>query len=67
MLAILEDAIFCFKKYMVSRDRKGKALFHDAEDWILDRNGDYVFSFGNICEVLGLNSRPRQTLQEFLI
>lgn len=56
MLAILEDAIFCFRKYLVSSDRKGKSLFQDAEDWILDRNDDYAFSFGNICETLGLDS-----------
>ena len=56
MLAILEDAIFCFKKYVMSRDRKGKTLFRDAEDWILDTDTDYIFSFGNICDTLSLDS-----------
>ena len=34
MLAILEDAIACFQKYVSATDAKGKALFQEAEDWI---------------------------------
>ena len=30
MLAILEDAIACFQKYVFAHDVKGKALFHEA-------------------------------------
>jgi hypothetical protein len=56
MLAVLEDAIFCFKKFMTARDRRRKALFHDAEDWIFRKNDDYAFSFVTICEALGLDS-----------
>ncbi|HEX7230643.1 MAG TPA: hypothetical protein VF452_09635 [Candidatus Binatia bacterium] len=56
MLAVLEDAIFCFKKFMPASDRKKKALFHDAEDWIFRKNDDYAFSFETICEALGLDS-----------
>ena len=48
MLAVLEDAIFCFKKFMTARDRRRKALFHDAEDWIFCKNDDYAFSFVTI-------------------
>lgn len=55
MLAVLEDAVGCFQKYIYARDRKGKALFHDAEDWILEKNSDWLFSFESICEVLGFN------------
>ena len=34
MLAILEDAIACFQKYLFARDSKGKAQFRDTEDWV---------------------------------
>ena len=34
MLAVLEDAIACYQKYLFARDSKGKALFEDAEQWI---------------------------------
>jgi hypothetical protein len=33
ILAILDDAIACFQKYALARDRKGKILFQEAEDW----------------------------------
>ena len=55
MLTVLEDAVWCFQKYIFARDRKGKGLFRDAEGWILDENSDRLFSFDNICEALGLN------------
>jgi hypothetical protein len=55
MLAVLEDAIACFQKYVFARDGKGRMLFQEAEDWVLDTNSDWLFSFGNVCETLGFN------------
>ncbi len=55
MLAVLEDAVSCFQKYIFARDSKGKGLFRDAEDWILEEQSDWLFSFNNICEVFGFN------------
>ncbi len=55
MLAVLEDAVACFQKYLFARDSKGKGLFRDAEEWISEESSDYLFSFDNICEVFGLN------------
>ena len=55
MLAVLEDAIACFQKYVSARDGKGKILFQDAEDWILEENCDWLFSFANVCETLGFD------------
>lgn len=56
MLAVLEDAVACFQKYVFARDSRGKNLFRDAEDWILEQESDWFFSFENICEVLRLNA-----------
>lgn len=53
MLAVLEDAVACFQKYLLARDSRGKALFRDAERWIMEKDGDWLFSFENICEALG--------------
>lgn len=53
MLAVLEDAIFCFQKNIFARDRRGRSLVREAEEWIL-ANSDCPFSFENICEVLGI-------------
>ncbi|MBI4525692.1 MAG: hypothetical protein HY695_17995 [Deltaproteobacteria bacterium] len=57
MLAILEDAVACFQKYVREQGGKGKALFRDAENWILSKNSDWLFSFENICEVLGFDPK----------
>ena len=55
MLAILEDAIACYQKYLFARDSKGKTLFLDAEEWIEDVTGAGIFAFDSVCETLGLN------------
>lgn len=55
MLAVLDDAIACFQKYMSARDGREKTVFHEAEEWILEEDSDWLFSFDNICEALGLN------------
>ena len=63
MLAILEYAVASFQKHIFARDSKGKAIFDETEDWILETNSDWIFSFENICEVLGFNpSYVRQGL-----
>lgn len=55
MLAVLEDAIACYQKYIFARDGKGKALFQEAEEWIKEKGGDWLFSFTNVCEILGFD------------
>ena len=55
MLAVLEDAIACFQKYAHARDNKGKALFREAEEWLFEKNSDWIFSFESICETLRIN------------
>ena len=56
MVAILEDAVGCFQKYLFARDKKGKRLFLDAETWINGEEGKSVLSFDNVCEELDLDS-----------
>lgn len=55
MLAVLEDAVACFQKCIFARDGRGKNLFWEAEEWISEQNNDWLFSFENICDVLGFN------------
>jgi hypothetical protein len=55
MLAVLEDAVFCFQKYLSAQDRKGGALFQEAEEWIVEESSEWFFSFNNICEALGID------------
>ncbi len=55
MLAVLEDAVLCFQKGSLAGDRRRKALFPDAEEWIMEENSHWPFSFENICQVLGFD------------
>lgn len=55
LLAVLEDAIACYQKYVSARDGKGKLLYQEAEEWIQEKRGDWLFSFANVCETLGFD------------
>ena len=55
MLAVLEDAVSCFQKYVTAQRPKEKGLFRDAEEWFLEKDSDSIYSFENICESLGLD------------
>ncbi len=57
MLAVLEDAVACFQKYVFARDGKGKMTFREAEEWILQEDSEWIFSFENICEILAIDPR----------
>jgi hypothetical protein len=55
LLTLLEDAIHNYRKYRSARDRVGKERFQEAEAWIMESETDWIFSFENICELLGLD------------
>jgi hypothetical protein len=54
LLAVLEDAIHCFRHYSAARDRLGKQHFREAESWINQHGRDWGFTFDNVCELLGI-------------
>jgi hypothetical protein len=53
--AILEDAVQEYRKYSQADDADGKKRFREAEEWIMRGGNDWIFSFGNVCDVLGLD------------
>ena len=55
MRAVLEDAIGCFQKQMVSNGRRTQRLAKEAEEWFFADEHHWPFSFVNICAVLGLD------------
>jgi hypothetical protein len=55
MLAILEDAIDCYQDNLLARRGRARKVFTEAEEWILEKGSDWIFSFGNICGTLGFN------------
>jgi len=52
MLAVLKDAIIIYKKQIYSSN----ALFKEAENWLFDRERDWLFAFETVCAVLGLSA-----------
>ena len=55
MLAVLADAIEDFKKHAFSKDQRGRRLFQEAEEWLLEKDDDQLFSFEYICATLQLH------------
>ena len=55
ILAMLEDAVSCFQVYVTARSGKGKKLFNEAEEWIMMKHDDWIFSFVSVCEMLGFH------------
>jgi len=55
MLAVLENAVEYFQKYVLARNPSGKKLFQEAEEWFLEKDSGSFFSFENICETLQLH------------
>jgi hypothetical protein len=51
MLAVLKVAIRDFTKRYHARD----ARFHEARDWLFNRENDGIFAFESVCEVLRLS------------
>lgn len=57
MLAILEDAVACFQKYAGATRPRSRRLFQEAEEWFLDTDSGWVFSFESICSVLNIDAQ----------
>ena len=54
MVAVLEEALADYQRCWKARDKKGMERFADAQAWILESNSEWIFSFVNCCEVLGV-------------
>jgi hypothetical protein len=65
MLAVLEEAVKCFQEYVLATRPREKRLFQEAEESILEKDSDYLFSFESICQTLGLH--PDYTRQALLV
>lgn len=66
MLAVLEDAVNTFQKYVTAVDRRGQTLFREAEEWFMERDTGAVLSLEYIGEALGFDADVlRQGLQKW--
>ena len=59
LVAVLEDAVHCFQKYLLAPDKSGQRLFREAEEWMMAEKyqpGDAPgLSFEYVCDVLALD------------
>jgi hypothetical protein len=53
--AVLQEAIETYMKYAPATGRRGQRLFREAEEWIMQDDDLWLYSFPNVCHVLGLD------------
>ena len=64
MIAVLKDAVECLDKYRGSRSIAGRCQYQSAIEWVQDPDTDWLFSFTNICDLLGFDP---EYLREMLL
>lgn len=55
MWAILKDTLRCYQSHFGAGSVHSQRLFRDASKWIHSDDLTWVFSFENVCAVLGIN------------
>jgi hypothetical protein len=55
MSALLFDGVQAYMSYLLAQRRRGTGRLHEAYRWVTDRSNDYIFSFNNVCESLGID------------
>jgi len=55
MYAVLKDGIRCFYKHVGATRRKYRKMSGEAEEWLMDDDWNYPFSFRVICDTLGID------------
>ncbi len=54
LLAVLEDALACYRKNVFARTAKKQAAYRDAEEWIFATDDERFLGFESVCGVLGI-------------
>ncbi len=60
LIAVSEDAVDCFQKNLLAKDKQGQRLFREAQEWrmtegAVTENGP-TLSFDYVCEMLELDA-----------
>ncbi len=64
LVAVLENAVECFQKYVRARNPVERRMFDEAERWIMGGNdeednrldaGGLAFTFRYVCQTLGID------------
>lgn len=52
--AILREAIRTYQKYAVKKGHRASRLFREVNEWFSSDDRQWLFSFVNVCDILGL-------------
>jgi len=55
LVSVVADALRCFERHVLSNTRKGRALFGDAEAWLMQGDTGAPLEFEDVCGFLGLD------------
>jgi len=67
MLAVLEDAVYCLQKHATCARGRNRRLFDETIRWVQTRDDEWLFSFENVCDTVGLSaSRVRRSLLQMV-
>jgi len=61
MVAMLADAVQCIEQGRRRRGFRAQRLAGDAEAWVRSNRRDWLFSFLNVCEMLGFDAHAVRT------
>ena len=57
MAALLEDAVSCLARDPLRSSHRQRKSFEEAQQWVSAADSeDWIFSFSNVCETLGLDA-----------
>ena len=57
MVAILRDALDCYRKNLENRTSYGQRILKETEAWFHHDDFEYLYSFRNICDWLDFDHR----------
>ncbi len=56
MMAVLEEALATFERGLGSRVPMQRQAHHDVDRWVRCRSREDLFSFENVCSILGIDA-----------
>jgi len=56
MIAVLRDAIGCFRNHLLDPSRRGRRLYGEAETWLLAEDASTPLGFETVCDALDLDA-----------
>ena len=67
MVAVLEDAVRCFRRYALASNRRGRRLFRETATWFMEPDTGAALTFDYVCEASGLDADSiRSSLRRWL-